>query len=248
MRTTGYARIRLIMRSFRWLGALPLPASLDLRRQGWVLDESPDNEGSSPALTCEASSACAIVPMRERARTLVIGVNDSVERAEWLQQGFGDVLPAWVSLGELEMRAMRVRMAAQAEPRRRRHGSLELDLLTREGTVRGKRLGLHPREFSLLWRLAQTPGRAVAPQDLLAEVWQMTFKPETNSLAVHVCRLRAKLAAAGLAGIVSTTPDGGYALVREGTGPDPLRRRLAQGGDGSQAGEISPLRKHLHET
>lgn len=236
------------MRRFRWLGPLPVPSGFDLRRQGWALDDSPDSEGSSPALTCEPSSARAIIPMRERARTLLIGIDDTIERAEWLQQGFGDVLPARVSLDELEMRAARVRMAAQAEPRRRRHGALELDLLTREGTVKGKRLGLHPREFSLLWRLAQTPGRAVAPQDLLAEVWQMSFKPETNSLAVHVCRLRAKLAAAGLAGIVSTTPDGGYALVREATGPDPLRRRLAQGGDGGQSGAIPRLRKHLHET
>ncbi|MFM5894673.1 MAG: winged helix-turn-helix domain-containing protein [Novosphingobium sp.] len=236
------------MRRFRWLGTLPVPSGFDLRRQGWALDDSPVSEGSSPALTCEPSSARAIVSMRERARTLLIGVDDSLERAEWLQQGFGDVLPARVSLGELEMRAARVRLAAHAEPRRRRHGALELDLLTREGTVKGKRLGLHPREFSLLWRLAQTPGRAVSPQDLLAEVWQMTFKPETNSLAVHVCRLRAKLAAAGLAGIVSTTPDGGYALVREATGPDPLRRRLAQERHGGQSGTIAPLRKHLHET
>lgn len=237
------------MRRFRWLGAAPIPARLDLRRQGWSLIEGPAADTAPcPALTSESDRARSIAVMRERAQTLVIGVEDSAERAAWLQQGFGDVLPTRVSLGELEMRAMRVRMAAEAEPRRRRHGALELDLLTREGSVRGRRLGLHPREFSLLWRLAQTPGRAVAPQDLLAEVWQMTFRPETNSLAVHVCRLRAKLAAAGLAGIVATAPDGGYALAPEATGPDPLRRRLAQGGDGGQSGTIPRLRKQLHET
>ena len=42
----------------------------------------------------------------------------------------------------------------------------------------------------------------------------MNFYPETNSIAVHVCRLRAWLASAGLAGIVSTTPDGSYALIQ----------------------------------
>lgn len=237
------------MRRFRWLGSMPIPARLDLRRQGWLLVEgSSADPAPCPALTCDTGTARSIAVARERAQTLVIGVDDSAERAAWLHEGYGDVMPARVSLGELEMRALRVRMAADAEPRRRRHGALELDLLTREGTVKGRRLGLHPREFSLLWRLAQTPGRAVAPQDLLAEVWQMTFKPETNSLAVHVCRLRAKLAAAGLGGIVSTTPDGGYALAPEANGPDPLRRRLAQGGDGGQAGETPRLRKHLHET
>ncbi len=186
--------------------------------------------------------------MRERALTILIGIDDSAERADWLRQGFGEVLPARISLSELEMRASRVRMASEAEPRRRRHGTLELDLLLREGTVAGRRLGLHPREFSLLWRLAQTPGRAVAPQDLLSEVWQMSFRPETNSLAVHVCQLRAKLASAGLGGIVSTAPDGGYALMPERGGPDPLRRRLAEGGDELQSGNSPHVRKGLHET
>jgi DNA-binding response OmpR family regulator len=207
-----------------------------------------EDSAPCPALLGDPSHAAEIGLIRNRALTILIGIEDSGMRADWLRQGFGEVLPARVSLSELEMRATRVRLAAEAEPRRRRHGALELDLLQREGTVRGKRLGLHPREFSLLWRLAQTPGRAVAPQDLLTEVWQMSFKPETNSLAVHVCRLRAKLAAMGLGGIVSTTPDGGYALVPDRDGPDPLRRRLAEGGDALQSGGIPRLKKSLHET
>ena len=237
------------MRRFRWICRTPLPARWDLRERGWALVENPgDHSAPCPTLLGDPSQAAAIAIYRERAQTILIGIDDSAERADWLRQGFGEVLSSRVSLGELEMRATRVRLTAEAEPRRRRHGALELDLLLREGTVRGKRLGLHPREFSLLWRLAQTPGRAVAPQDLLTEVWQMSFRPETNSLAVHVCRLRAKLAAAGLGGIVSTTPDGGYALVPEAGGPDPLRRRLADGGDALQSHGIPRIRKSLHET
>lgn len=37
--------------------------------------------------------------------------------------------------------------------------------------------------------------------------------PDTNSLAVHVFRLRAKLGGAGLDGLVRTAPTGGYMLV-----------------------------------
>ena len=50
----------------------------------------------------------------------------------------------------------------------------------------------------------------------------MNFRPETNSLGVHVCRLSAKLASPGLAGIVSTPPDGCYALVQPGEAPPPI--------------------------
>ncbi len=235
------------MRRFRWICRDPLPACWDLRARGWALVDANDGE-PFPALLSDPSQARSIASRRDRAQAILIGIDDSSERADWLREGFGEVLPAQVSLSELEMRATRVRLAAEAEPRRRRHGALELDLLLREGTVQGRRLGLHPREFSLLWRLAQTPGRSVAPQDLLSEVWQMSFKPETNSLAVHVCRLRAKLASAGLGGIVSTAPDGGYALATEREGPDPLRRRLAEGGDALQSEAIASFRKSLHET
>ncbi|MBW8754871.1 MAG: winged helix-turn-helix transcriptional regulator [Sphingomonadales bacterium] len=92
-------------------------------------------------------------------------------------------------------------------------GSLRLDLLARDGFVGTRRLALHPREFALLWRLADTPGVVVAKRALLSEVWRLCHMPDTNSLAVHVFRLRAKLAGAGLAGLVQTAPEGGYLLA-----------------------------------
>lgn len=141
-----------------------------------------------------------------------------------MAQGFGDALPSAVRIGELEQRALRLAAALEAVPRRRRHGPLELDLVMRDGLVGNRRLALHPREFSLLWRLARHPGRPVTADELIAEVWQMNFRPETNSLAVHVCRLRAKLASAGLPGLVTTTIDGGYAL----TSPEEPRTALAR--------------------
>jgi hypothetical protein len=42
----------------------------------------------------------------------------------------------------------------------------------------------------------------------------MAHVPDTNSLAVHVFRLRAKLIIAGLEGLVKTAPSGGYYLDR----------------------------------
>ena len=114
-------------------------------------------------------------------------------------------------------------------PRFREAGDVILDLLHRDGRVEDRWLNFHPREFELLWRLAHEPGKRLSKQQLLADVWRITFEPETNSLAVHVARIRAKLQPFGLAQILVTHPDGGYLLdapadpggyVFEPVGPD----------------------------
>ena len=97
-------------------------------------------------------------------------------------------------------------------PRFREAGDVTLDLFHRDGRVDDRWLALHPREFALLWRLAQTPGERITRQQLLAEVWRIHFEPESNSVAVHVARVRAKLEPFGLARLIATHPDGGYFL------------------------------------
>ncbi|WP_144039879.1 winged helix-turn-helix domain-containing protein [Novosphingobium sp. TH158] len=236
------------MYRFHWPEAEPPPAAWDLRRKGWQLILHGESlPASCLTLLAQPALADAIERAGRRAATILLGIESSAARAQWLAMGFGDALPRQLSLDELDLRARRLHHALDYEPRRRCHGALELDLLMRDGTVNGRRIGLHPREFSLLWRLAQTPGRGVPPDDLLAEVWRMSFKPETNSLAVHVCRLRAKLASAGLGGIVTTTPDGGYALSPVRGGPDPLQRRLAMEEEARHPSSDLPARKARHE-
>lgn len=97
-------------------------------------------------------------------------------------------------------------------PRFLEAGDVTLDLLHRDGRVDDRWLGLHPREFELLWRLAQEPGQRFCKRQLLADVWRINYEPETNSVAVHVARIRAKLAPFGLSGILATDPVAGYYL------------------------------------
>ena len=97
-------------------------------------------------------------------------------------------------------------------PRFREAGDVTLDLLHRDGRVEDRWLGLHPREFELLWRLAQEPGKRLSKRKLLADVWRISFEPETNSVAVHVARVRAKLQPFGLSRILATHAEGGYYL------------------------------------
>ena len=95
-------------------------------------------------------------------------------------------------------------------PRFREAGDVTLDLFHRDARVEHRWLGLHPREFALMWRLADCPGERMTRRALLADVWRIHIEPETNSLAVHVARLRAKLEPFGLARLIATHPEGGY--------------------------------------
>lgn len=97
-------------------------------------------------------------------------------------------------------------------PRFREAGDVMLDLFHRDGRVDDRWLGFHPREFELLWRLAQQPGVPMTRKQLLLDVWRIDFEPETNSVAVHVARVRSKLAQFGLSAILATHPEGGYYL------------------------------------
>nr|WP_237452290.1 winged helix-turn-helix domain-containing protein [Qipengyuania algicida] len=48
--------------------------------------------------------------------------------------------------------------------------------------------------------------------ELLSDVWRLEHIPETNSLKVHVSRLRAKLGIDHAAWLNETVPQGGYRL------------------------------------
>jgi DNA-binding response OmpR family regulator len=97
-------------------------------------------------------------------------------------------------------------------PRFREAGDVTLDLFHRDGRVDDRWIGFHPREFELLWRLAEQPGVPVSRKQLLRDVWRIDFEPETNSVAVHVARIRSKLEPFGLAPILATHPEAGYFL------------------------------------
>lgn len=147
--------------------------------------------------------------------TAAVGADAPEERAAMLEFGLGEALSSRVAPVELAARLIRLTAAAGALPRHIAAGPVKLDLFHRDGYLGDCRLALHPREFALLWRLARTPGETVVRRQLLADVWQMERMPETNSLEVHVSRLRAKLALVGLAWLVETAPSGGYRLSGE---------------------------------
>lgn len=194
---------------FQWISLRPLPPAWDLRRCGWgrAFDMG-EALGNPVALLVDGGVPEATpsdLPPTLRPRTIVLGLSDGAARAQWLEMGYADAMPVDLDIAELGQRAART-VAEKPDGASRYLGRLTLDLLTRDAQVAGHRLRLHPREFALLWRLAEVPGASVHRTVLLRDVFDLDFDPGTNRLAVHVCRLRKKLAMAGFANLLATTP------------------------------------------
>lgn len=204
------------MRGFRWLSARALPWERDLRRCAWRLRTGARIAADDAVLLAVETPLARFDPawltVSERRRLMVVGADDPARLADLFAWGCGDALASDVDIGELAVRAHQVYRLAQYLPRLLAYGRLTLDLMLRDAKAGGSRLGLHPREFALPWRLIEAEGSPLSAAELIAHVWQLTFRPETNSLAVHISRLRRKLAQAGLGAALETVPGGSYRL------------------------------------
>lgn len=205
--------------TFRWLGSGQVPENFDLRSSDWNLDDETtvSSECINLALAGKVDSKewrdLASIPEDLRRFVFVIGTFSPEASVKLLKAGFGDVASETITISEFEARASRLADQISWLPRHRTIGELELDLLAREAFGHGKSLNLNPREFALLWRLSDKPGHLVTKQDLIHDVWRMGFIPETNSIAVHMSRLRRKLSFVGMADIIATAASGGYFMI-----------------------------------
>jgi DNA-binding response OmpR family regulator len=72
-------------------------------------------------------------------------------------------------------------------------GGLEVDQAAREAYLDGTRLELSPKEFDLLYFLAERPGEVVSKREILAEVWRQPYGGSEKTVDVHLSWLRRKL-------------------------------------------------------
>ncbi len=209
------------MAFFGWIAeAETPPARWDLRQHGWKLCQGTIGRRSEcrHVLVCDTRDLSTEQRLalaeadRPAWRLVMLGVEVPEQRARLINKGCAEALPADTSLHELHARVQRVSEMFGMLPRWRNLGSLTLDLFHRDARQGARWLNLHPREFGVLWRLSDKPGRRVTRQQLLKDVWRLNHEPDTNSVEVHISRLRSKLAGAECAGLVETAPEGGYRL------------------------------------
>jgi DNA-binding response OmpR family regulator len=156
-----------------------------------------------------------VMRARPDQRVLVLSAASEVDvKVRCLELGAADFVAKPFELAELVARVRaHLRRTAQAPPESERHlraGSLTLDLLRRtvdRGDERAP-IALSEREFGVLRHLMARAGRPCTREELLADVWEMDFDPQTNVVDVYVHRLRDKVGP----GLIRTVRNLGYVL------------------------------------
>lgn len=75
-----------------------------------------------------------------------------------------------------------------------KYPGLEILADSRTVLVDGQKIEVTPREYDLLYYLAQNPRRVFSREELLAAVWGYDFFGDQRTIDVHIRRLRTKLA------------------------------------------------------
>ena len=101
-------------------------------------------------------------------------------------------------------------------------GDLEIRVKARTVHIGQNHVPLSPKEFELLLYFASNEGEPVTRMQLLENVWNLHFDPQTNVVDVHVGRLRRKLEDNSEHKFIHTERGAGY-LFALGTAGQALR-------------------------
>ena len=174
----------------------------------------PDMDGLDVLKTVREWSTVPVIVLSIRS--------DDQDKIEALDHGANDYVTKPFSMGELLAR-MRVALRqgrgdADAGPVVVA-GDIAIDLAKRMVTVSGQPIKLSRKEYDLLRILASHPGKVIAHQQLLQEVWGPAYVEETQYLRVYIGQLRQKLERNPAAPKqLITEPGVGYRLL---VGPTP---------------------------
>lgn len=92
-------------------------------------------------------------------------------------------------------------------------GHLAIDQRRQQVRVGGQAVHLTPREFNLLWMLAQEPDKVYRRDELLALVWGTETFVTARTVDVHMAKLRKKLRIGNIKSEIAETIWGvGYRL------------------------------------
>lgn len=118
------------------------------------------------------------------------------DRIEGLNAGADDYLVKPFDLSELSARIGSVARRYSGNPNPIvTHGTLEIDLAARSIRREGKAVPLTAREWALFEAFLSRPGQLLSKAQLEEKLYSFNAEVESNTIEVHVSRLRKKLGA-----------------------------------------------------
>jgi two-component system OmpR family response regulator len=145
---------------------------------------------------------------------IISALGEIDERVRGLRAGGDDYLVKPFSFAEMAARieALCRRSSTIIKETLLRVGDLEMDLVSRTVSRRGRSIILLPREFKLLEYLVRSQGQIVSRTMLLQHVWELHYDPTTNIIDVYVGRVRRKVDADQNYPLIHTVRGVGYCL------------------------------------
>lgn len=167
---------------------------------------------------------CREIRTRSQIPVLVLSVRDQEQtKVEALDAGADDFVTKPFSTGELlarvraNLRRANAASERQAEPGKVLDvGKFHIDPEAHLVVVAGEPVRLTPKEFDLLYYLAQHPGKVLTHRQLLLAVWGGNSVEQTEYLRVFVGQLRKKIENEIKVRFLVTEPRIGYRLEPEG--------------------------------
>jgi DNA-binding response OmpR family regulator len=154
--------------------------------------------------------------MRERSAVPIVMLtarDEEPDRVAGLEVGADDYVTKPFSPRELAARIKAVLRRTEGPPRQRslELGDVVLHRDAHEVTAGNEPVELTGKEFELLAWLLEHPGVVFSREQLLDQVWGMTYFGGTRTVDVHVAQVRRKL---GRPELIRTVRGAGYKAVR----------------------------------
>jgi two-component system, OmpR family, copper resistance phosphate regulon response regulator CusR len=137
----------------------------------------------------------AIRQQHKDTPVLFLTARDAVDdRVRGLELGADDYLVKPFAFSELLARIRAImRRGSARQTDTVRIADLEIDIARHRASRAGRRLDLTPKEFALLCLLARRSGEALSRTLIAEQVWDVNFDSDSNTVDVHVRRLRSKV-------------------------------------------------------
>ncbi|WP_207264460.1 response regulator transcription factor [Desulfovibrio sp. Huiquan2017] len=143
---------------------------------------------------------------------LMVTARDTLDdKIEGFEAGSDDYLVKPFALKELLLRVQALAKRRSSQPRRYVVGDLIVDTEQHHATRAGVRLALSPKEWALLEYMAKMSPNIVLRDEMQRAVWGEAL-PESNSLKVHMHKLRLKVDKPFSYPLIKTIPGVGFVL------------------------------------
>lgn len=149
----------------------------------------------------------------EQIPIIILTARDDIrDKVAGLEGGADDYMTKPFRFEELLAR-VRLRLRNNSLPKTKEEmvltiGHVSLDLRTRRVRVKGQRVELSAREFTLAETLLRHPGQVMSREQLLSHVWGYDYDPGSNIVDVYIGYLRKKLGS----DLIETVRGMGYRL------------------------------------